>query len=73
MAEMILPAVQLSEFAWGNVATALRKHDDQHLIACADEIDRQMGRLREAFGPPSGDVLFKVTATLRAGFEKAEG
>jgi hypothetical protein len=71
MADLILPAVQLSEFAWRNIAAALRERDDPHLLACADAIDWQLKRITDGFAAASGEVNFKVTATLRAGCEIA--
>lgn len=75
MAELILPAVQLAEPAWRNVVAALRLHqDDAHLLACADVIEEQMDRLCNHFGSDdtSGEVRFKVTATLRGQAELKE-
>lgn len=74
MADIILPAVQLSSYAWRNVVNALREHDDPHLVACADTIESQMDRFDRHFGDEvSGEVVFKVTATLRAGAGAVEG
>jgi hypothetical protein len=74
MADIILPPVQLGSYAWRNVVNALREHDDPHLAACADAIEAQMNRLDGYFGDEvGGEVVFKVTATLRGGACAVEG
>lgn len=66
MAELILPAVQLSVYAWRNIVKALRATNDAHLSACADGIETPLDQLEDHFGPDvRGEVRFQVTATLR--------
>ncbi len=66
VAELVLPAVQLSAYAWRNVVKALHTHDDAHLAACAEAVERQLDRLENAFGAEPGRVDFAVNVTLKA-------
>ena len=65
MAELVLPAMQLSALAWDSIADALRGSADPLLARCAEHIGLRMSGLRENFNPMPGTVYFEVKAVVK--------